>query len=47
MSTFRGEYIVPPAKREEPHKMAQDKQLAKDLWELSEKLVKEKCGTLE
>ena len=44
--TTRGEYFEPPSKRAKPSKLSQDEQLAKDLWELSEKLVKEKCGGL-
>ena len=44
---IRGEFFMPPAKLDTPHPTALDEQLAKDLWDLSEKLVKEKCGALE
>lgn len=43
---YRGEFFQPLAKRADPSKLAQDDKLAKDLWEFSEKVVKEKCGGL-
>jgi len=45
-NNWRGEWFVPLAKHAEPSKLAQNAQLAKDLWALSEKIVLEKCGSL-
>lgn len=41
-----GQYFVPLAKLDEPSKLAQDDELAKELWEFSETIVKEKLGSL-
>lgn len=42
MDLRRGDYFVPTGKRAEPSPLSKDPQLARDLWELSEKIVKEK-----
>jgi len=41
-NNWRGDYFVPTGKRAEPSPLSKDPQLARDLWELSEKIVKEK-----
>ena len=37
---------MPPAKRASPTKKACNEEMARELWNLSEQLVKENCGTL-
>ena len=46
VTIYSGQYFVPLAKHEDPSKLAQDDNLAKQLWEFSEAVVKEKLGTL-
>jgi hypothetical protein len=41
---YRGEYFVPFAKLGKPSDLAQDAQLASDLWKLSEEIIKDKTG---
>ncbi|TFK69854.1 NAD(P)-binding protein [Pluteus cervinus] len=43
---LRGQYFVPLAKHTQPSKQAQNEQLAKELWEFSERVITEKCGGL-
>ncbi|KDQ21289.1 hypothetical protein BOTBODRAFT_25713 [Botryobasidium botryosum FD-172 SS1] len=45
-NNWRGEYFDPLAKHTTPSKLAQNAQLAQDLWALSEKIVLEKYGAL-
>jgi len=41
---WRGEYFVPMAQLSKPNELAQDAQLAKDLWAFSERVLEEKLG---
>jgi hypothetical protein len=40
----RGEYFVPYAQHSRPSSLGEDAQLARNLWDLSEKIIKEKTG---
>lgn len=42
-----GSYFVPYAKRATPNKLAQNVQLAEELWNFSMEVVNEKLGTVE
>ena len=41
---YRGEYFVPYAQHSRPSSLGEDAQLARNLWDLSEKIIKEKTG---
>lgn len=41
---FRGEWFEPFAKNAKPSELGQNPELAHDLWDLSERIVKEKTG---
>ena len=41
-----GQFFVPLAKLDQPSKLALDDKLAKELWDFSEAVVKEKLGSL-
>ena len=46
LQRFRGEYFVPYTKLAKPNAKARNEQLGKELWALSEALVREKTGKL-
>lgn len=41
---YRGEYFDPIAKHSKPSQLAQNSQLARDLWDFSERIIEEKTG---
>jgi len=43
-NNWRGEYFVPYAQRSKPSSLGEDAQLARNLWDLSENIIKEKTG---